>query len=257
MTYTQEQVAELEHERQVVLGDLEDLWLTLATEFAPSLTVARAQEYVCHGVCRRLKIIRRCIDNIFAIFPVERKEILSAEEHDDLEINLHAFIVNMYGLQDNLAWVYVIEKSLENVVEGGRFGVGLFNKNTQPHLPTEVREYLNSENIKSWHKDYAKNYRDALAHRIPLYVPPYSVTPTDQQRYQELERQISEQRKNHDFERMQALIEEQEAIGSICPAFLHSSSDSDASSPINFHPQIIVDAKTVMEIVSVVRRHLP
>src|SRR5437879_2425964 len=245
MSYTPAQVAELERAGQVVLEELEDLWLSLARDFAPSLTVERAQEYVGHGVCRRLKTIRRCIENIFEIFPVARKELLSEEERSDLVINLQAFVINIYGLQDNLAWVYVIEKSLENVIEGGRFGVGLFHKNTQAHLPAEVREYLNSENIKSWHKDYAKNYRDALAHRIPLYVPPYSVTPTDQQRYQELERQISEQRKNHDFERMQALIEEQEAIGSICPAFLHSSSDSDASSPINFHPQIIVDAKTV------------
>src|SRR5206468_12941699 len=140
-----------------------------------------------------------------AIFPVERKEFLSEEERSDLEINLHAFIINIYGLQDNIAWVYVIEKSLEKVIERRR--VGLFDLNTQKYLPAEVREYLNAENIKSWHKDYAKNYRDALAHQIPLYVPPSVGTPTDQQRYRELDRQISEQSKNHDFERMQALIE--------------------------------------------------
>lgn len=178
--YTPEQVAEIEREREVVSGELENLCYTLAVDFAPSLTVVRAQEYMRHGVCRRLKIIRRCIDNIFTIFPVERKELLSEEERSDLEINLHSFIINIYGLQDNIAWVYLIEKSLENVVEGGRSGVGLFNKKTQPHLPEKVREYLNSENIKSWHRDYAKNYRDALAHRIPLYVPPSTGTPTEQ-----------------------------------------------------------------------------
>jgi hypothetical protein len=56
---------------------------------------------------------------------------------------------------------------------------------------------------------------------------------------------------------MQVLIEEQEAIGSICAAFLHSFSDLDAPSAVAFHPQVIVDAKTVMKIIGVVRRHLP
>jgi hypothetical protein len=255
MTYTPEQVEEIERERKVVLGELQDLCFNLVSEFAPSLTVVRAQEYVRHGVCRRLKIIRRCIDNIFAIFPVERKKPLREEERSDLEINLHAFIINVYGLQDNIAWVYVIEKSLEDVIKGGRVGVGLFIENTQCHMPSELREYLSK--FKSWHDRYAKNFRDALAHRIPFYVPPSTMTPTDAQKYQELENQISEQLKNHDFDRAEMLMEEQEAIGSICVAFLHSYSDPDASSPVYFHPQIIVDAKTVMEIISVVRRHLP
>ena len=257
MSYTREQVAQLEREREVVSGELEDLCSALIMEFAPSLTVGRAREYVLHGICRRLRIIRRCIDNTFAIFPVDRKEFLRGEERSDLEINLHAFIINIYGLQDNIAWVYVIEKHLEDVVEGGRLGVGLFNKNTQCHLPKEVCEYLDSGIIKSWHQWYAKNYRDALAHRIPLYVPPSTMTPTDAQKYRELENQISEQMKKGDFERTEALMEEQEAIGSICAAFLHSSSDSDSSSPILFHPQVIVDGKTVMEIIGVVRRHMP
>jgi hypothetical protein len=85
------------------LEELEDLWLSLARDFAPSLTVERAQEYVGHGVCRRLKTIRRCIENIFEIFPIARKELLSEEERSDLVINLQAFIINIYGLQDNLA----------------------------------------------------------------------------------------------------------------------------------------------------------
>jgi hypothetical protein len=255
MIYTQKQVAQIEREREVVSRELEDLYFTLVTAFAPLLTVGRAQEYVLHGICRRLKIIRRCIDNIFAIIPIERKHFLREEERSDLEINLHAFIINVYGLQDNIAWVYVIEKSLENVVKGGPLGVGLFKETTQCHMPTELREYLNTDPIKSWHERYAKNFRDALAHRIPLYVPPSTMTPKDVQRYQELEIQISEQMKDHDFERTATLMEEQKAIGRICVAFLHSYSDP-TSGPIYFHPQIIADANTVMQIVSMVRQHL-
>lgn len=225
-------------------------------ELVPSLTVGRAQEYVLHGICRRLKIIRRCIDNIFSIFPVERKEFLREEERSDLEINLHAFIINIDGLQDNIAWVYVMEKSLEKVVKRGRLGVGLFNKNTQDHLPAELRAYLESDRMVSWHKRYAQNYRDALAHRIPLYVPPSIMTPADVQKYQALDTQILDAMNTPDFERTETLMEEQKTVGSICAAFLHSYSDMDASPPVYFHPQVIIDAKTAMEIVSVVRRNM-
>lgn len=257
MSYTPEQVAQIEREREIVSRDLDNLWANLASDFATSLTVERAREYVYHGVCRRLKIIRRCIDNIFSIFPVERKKFLGEEERSDLEINLHAFIININGLQDNIAWVYVMEKSLEKLVKRGRLGVGLFNKNTQDHLPTELRAYLGSDKMASWHKRYAKNYRDALAHRIPLYVPPSTMTPTDVQRCRELDTQIREAMKTRDFERMETLMEEQNTVGSICAAFLHSYSDSDASPPIYLHTQVIIDAMTVMEIVSMVRRHVP
>jgi hypothetical protein len=257
MTYRPEQVEELERERQLVLGELEDLWLALAHEFAPKLMVERAQEYVGHGVCRRLKTIHRCIDNIFTIFPPERTKLLSEEERYDLQINLHAFTINISGLPDSLAWVYVIEKSLEKVVEGGRSGVGLFNENTKKYLPPEVRAYLDSEGIKNWHKDYAKNYRDALAHRIPLYVPPSIWKPGHEQRYRELEEEIRVELKKPNSDRAQTLRVEQDTLGSICPYFLHSFSDINAPSPVIIHPQVIVDAKTVMEIVRVFRRNVP
>jgi hypothetical protein len=257
MSYTPEQVAQIEREREAVSRELDNLCVNLASEFAKSLTVERAQEYVYHGVCRRLTIIRRCIDNIFSIFPIARTKFLGEEERSDLEINLHAFIINIDGLQDNIAWVYVMEKSLEKVIKRGRLGVGLFNKNTQDHLPAELRAYLGLDKMTSWHKQYAQNYRDALAHRIPLYVPPSTMTPTDVQRYRELDTQIREAMKNRDFERMETLMEEQKTVGSICAAFLHSYSDSDASLPIYFHPQTIIDAMTVAEIVTMVRRHLP
>jgi len=253
MIYTREQVAELERGCQEVLGEVEELWLTLARDFAPSLTVERAREYVGHGICRRLKTIRRCIDNIFTIFPVERTKLLSEEERRDLQINLHAFTINISGLPDNLAWVYVLEKGLTMKPSH----VGLFKENMQKCLPVEVRAYLESGDIKKWYKDYAKNYRDALAHRIPLYVPPSIHTPIHEQRYRELDEKIKGEVKNRNFDRAQTLSEEQEALGSICPAFLHSFSDIDACAPVNFHPQVIADARTVMEIISMVRPHLP
>ena len=183
------------------------------------------------------------------------RKLLSEEERSNVQINLHAFFINIHGVPDNLAWAYVIEKSLEMKIEGGRNGIGLFHKNTKPHLPDQVCDYLYSEPIKSWQKDYAKNYRDALAHRIPPYIPPSIQGPTQQERYKELDHQITEAVKHGNFDHAQTLTEEQDTIGAICPAFLHSFLDTTACSPVLMHPQIIVDAKTVMEIISKVRPH--
>ena len=255
MTYTSEQVEELNRGCEDALRALEELWLTLAHDFAPTLTVERAREYVGHGIFRRLKTIRSCIENIFTIFPAGRTELLSEEERSNVQINLHAFFINIHGVPDNLAWAYVIEKSLEMKIEGGRNGIGLFHKNTKLHLPDQVCDYLYSEPIKSWQKDYAKNYRDALAHRIPPYIPPSIQGPTQQERYKELDHQITEAVKHGNFDHAQTLTEEQDTIGAICPAFLHSFLDTTACSPVLMHPQIIVDAKTVMEIISKIRPH--
>ncbi len=40
-------------------------------------------------------------------------------------------------------------------------------------MSTEFVAYLESSRIKSWHDDHLREFRDALAHRIPLYIPPY------------------------------------------------------------------------------------
>ena len=123
MTYTSEQVEELNRGCEDVLRALEELWLTLAHDFAPTLTVERAREYVGHGIFRRLKTIRSCIENIFTIFPAGRTELLSEKERSNVQINLHAFFINIHGVPDNIAWAYVIEKSLEMKIKGGRNGV--------------------------------------------------------------------------------------------------------------------------------------
>jgi len=108
--------------------------------------------------------------------------------------------------------------------------------------------------MTSWHERYSQNFRDALAHRIPLYVPPFGLTPSAAQRYQELEKEIIEQMRNRDRERLKALITEQEGLGTVVPSFGHSFSDFDSPGIFYIHPQIIADAMTVIELTSTVRR---
>lgn len=257
MIYPPDLIARINRELKTVLRELQNLSLTIVCEFAPSLKVERAREYALHGVGRRVRTIRRCLENIFFIFPVERTALLSNDERCDVEINLHAFVINVYGLQDNLAWVYVMEKNMISKIKNGRIGVSLFKKSTQEYLPTSLCEYLRSETMTNWHKDYSQDYRDALAHRIPLYIPPFTVTAEEQARWQDLDSQVVEAMKERDPDRMEALSAEKNAIGTISAMYLHAISDSEHSRPVFLHPQVVCDALTAIELIKQVRQHLP
>jgi len=252
MKYSPEQVVEIQQGYKEVLQELETLTKSLVRDSPPSLSIKRAQEYLDHGVCRRFGTIQRCIQNIFSVFPPDRIELLNEQERSDVEINLHAFVLNLYGVTDNLAWVYLLEKGI--ALKPSR--VGLFNRETQKYLPQEVRDYLRSKTIKEWHGKYAKDYRDALAHRVPLYVPPWTCTPAQGDRYRELEAMISAEISKHNFAQVEKLTNEQDALRAICLTFLHSFSDDHAFPPVYFHPQLIADARTAMEIVRVFQPHL-
>jgi len=253
MKYSADASAQLEREYGVVQSDLTDSWMTLASVLAPSLTSAKAREYVVHGACRRLMIIQRCIDNIFAIYPLNRDTLLSDEDLRNLDINLHAFLINVHGIPDNLAWAYVLEHDSEINPKLKKGQVGFFKKETKTYLPKEVRDYANSDALSNWHKRYAKEYRDALAHRIPPYIPPSVQTPEHEAKCKELESRMVEAIAEGNIDLAGILLEEQRAIGGVCAYFKHSVEGNTA---MQLHPQVIVDAKTVMEIISVVRPHL-
>jgi hypothetical protein len=219
----------------------------------PKLHETKAKEYLLHGVGRRLGILTRSIQNIFTLFPPERAERLALETLIDVEINLHAFALNISGLFDNLAWTFVIENNLFGNPKDGKLSkinVGLFNAKTQAHFPETLREYLNSEDIMNWHSVYLKNYRDALAHRIPLYIPPFALDDDEQARYLVLQDQMRDLdlRVRENWSVYDQLHEQQSRIGIPSLVFMHSS---DENRPAIIHQQILVDYVTVDELLTV------
>jgi hypothetical protein len=230
--------------------------LMLRLFFAESrLHDGKAKAYLLQGVARRLKSLTRCIENIFTIFPVDRTDRLSPEELTDVDINLHAFFVNIWGLFDNLAWVFVIEKGLFGRPKEGKLSkkdIGLFNRKTQSHLPESIRTYLTSEHIMSWYSEYSKNYRDALAHRIPMYIPPFILVGEEQEKYLALEEQI----RKLDFSLPETpaicdeLREKQEALGQPSLVFTHSFDEK--SGFVFLHNQLIIDYLTVEEVLNTI-----
>lgn len=213
---------------------------------ADVLKNARAKEYLFHGVARRLDVIERCVENIYSIFPLRREKLLCRDELKDVDINLHAFFINIFGLLDNMAWVAVYETN--GLKEINKKGVGLYKAETQECLSDGFKEYLNTDTMKKWHDEYLKNYRDALSHRIPLYVPPKNLKPEQKEQEASFDQKLRQAIKSQNFDEMSILQEEMDKIGGPAPFFMHSLSETD-NKIVMLHAQVITDFGTVEEIV--------
>ena len=245
LPYPAELVATLLQEHTAVQSELQRLFLE-AVQAGQSLTDGRAKEHMLQGAGRRLKVLRRCLANVFRLFPPSKATPLDSEDLDEVQISLHAFVINLYGLFENLAWCFVLRHGLETEV-GDRRRIGMFLKSTQQYLPSPLRSYLTSDTLLIWQNEYLKNYRDSLAHRIPLYIPPATYTPEQEQRYHTLDTSEWESIRLQQWDRLEEIRREKATLGSACPMFLHSYTDDGRARPVYLHPQMLCDAKTVLE----------
>lgn len=208
---------------------------------------ARANEYALHGFTRRLRTLVRCISKIYEILPPRRDDIPTDEEISDVKIYLQAFIINVFGCVDNLAWIWVCEK---NVMQRDGMPipyqqVGLRSQNRLVHnsLSPEYREYVNG--LNDWFANL-ENYRHALAHRIPLYVPPYQVIEENEAAYRELDARKQDALNHGDVDKYDFLSAEQDALCIFQPIMIHSFIEN--SQPVLFHPQLLADFNTIEEL---------
>ena len=206
---------------------------------------AKSREYILHGFLRRLGTLQRCIKNVYSIYSPERSDIASRDECIDLTINLQSFVFNVFGCIDNLAWVWASERKLTTEAGGllGPIDISFQKKRLRNTLPPTFREYLDS--LKEWFK-YLEGFRHALAHRIPLYIPPYTVTSADSVSHNELERQKGAAIQRREFSEYERLDAEQTKLGRFTPAMAHSQ--TEGSGFVYFHFQILADWNTVAEI---------
>lgn len=246
MYYTPEQAEQIKEQSASVLRDLHDLQLKIVAEGQPLEPTSRLREHLLHGAARRVSVIRRSVENVFAIFPPTTARPISQDALADVQINLHAFLINLYGIYDNWAWAYVLRHNLETKI-GDRRRIGLFLDATRRHLPAPLREYLSSPTTTEWHEQYAKSFRDALAHRIPPYIPPAQFTPDEGKRYNELESEKVQCILGRQWERLDQVYAEQAALGIPCFTYLHAFTEDTPPRPILIHPQILSDAMAVVE----------
>lgn len=244
MQYAAEQIEELENQCDQVISDLQSLVFEGHRQ-SQRVEAEDARLHLQQGVGRRLGVLKQSVETIFELFPPAQERPLRREVLNDVQIYLHAFVINLSGVFDNWAWAFILRHGLHQQID--QRGVGLFKRDTLRVLPEELRDYLTSDVMVRWHGTYVKAYRDALAHRIPLYIPPAALTDEDQERYQLLEVQKTDCIRQEEWQRLDEVWAEQDSIGHACPVFLHEFGEGDERRPVVLHPQVLCDAATVVD----------
>lgn len=249
MHYTPTALGKIERQISNIRFKYYDLVMHLGA-FSRNMKHPRAIEYMTNGVTRRLFIINRCVENIFRLFPPSRAERLPEEDRLDLEISLHAFLINAYGIIENLALALAFENGLISNAKSERqstYSVGLFKDDFKKQLSPRLRIYLSTSKIRTWYCEYAKNFRDALAHRIPPYVPPSGLNKRDQKRFKKLSESLGALSKQGYSERYSVIMDELVSLGKASPFYVHSFSEK--ARLVYLHPQVIADFMTLEELI--------
>ena len=227
------------------IDEIANKWIEL-DERVPALTsdyityeynTDKGLEYGRHGFARRLQTVARCIDKAFSAIPADIDHFPTKTQRADVTIYVQAFVVNIVGCLDNLAWVWNYEKHLQL----GRHKVVL--NGAYMNLPKNMAELIAS--YKDWFA-YIKDYRDALSHRIPIYIPPFVFVESHSDEY----RRIQDERKaailKRDLEKLNALDRREEAISMFKPIALHSIVESPGI--LGFHQQMLRDFLTIEQL---------
>lgn len=242
MPFTPEQIEQVAQAMEEWLDREDQLFLDLMAFGYRNTT---AEEFMKHGLGRRLRMIRHCVERVFESVPMNEAEPTD-EDRLDATAFLHAFVINVFGAIDNMAHIWCNEAGLRD--ERGRHlprsWVGLTPQNlfVRGSLSEPFRAYLTG--IDEWF-GYLEDYRHALAHRIPLYIPPRFLDPAAQAEHARIQ-ELMNQAFPNDRDLYFALFDEQRRLGTFDPWMMHSFGET--ARPIRFHAQIVCDFATVVEI---------
>ena len=195
-------------------------------------------QYATHGFLRRFNTMHHCIERVFAMLPPEQGERPADPVLLDATVYIQSFVMNVFGALDNLAWIWVSEKPL--TVSKKQTGLDPKCKTVRGSFSQEMRDYLAS--LDAWFA-HIIDFRDALAHRIPLYIPPYIVSEKDDAAYEALEARKRATKDNDEYDRLCA---EQRRLEEFHPVMKHALDDKKP--PVVFHFQLVQDFLTIEEI---------
>lgn len=197
-----------------------------------------------HGFLRRLSFIEHCAEKVFELVPPDCVDP-TQDALRDTSAFLHSFIINTFGAIDNLAWLWVREAQ---IVDGrgrdlnrSRVGLTPGHEYLRGTLSDVTRDYLATTD--GWFA-YLEEYRHALAHRIPLYIPPKQLTELETQEFRRLDSEVGGP--GWDWARWPEILAAQRRLGVFQPLMMHSF--GEGAQPIRFHAQIGCDFATVIEI---------
>lgn len=206
---------------------------------------ARGRELAENGLARRLKVMVRCVENVFRLLPLDQTEVPIANQLADATINVHAFILNVFGAVDNLAGILAKEKGFTDhkgkPLSAGQIGFTKKHERLRSCCSPEFQRYLSG--LDAWF-EYLEGFRHALAHRVPPYFPPYQVPKQRLAEYQAIE---AEQAKSPiDSVEHEKLETEKLKLAQFRPEILHSFSEK--SPIVVIHAQMLADFNTIEEL---------
>ena len=216
-------------------GDLYSAWFSIKLQ-------SEAQDYAYNGFLGRMKALSHCIERIFHHCPPEI-ETIKSDELDDTTIFMQSFIFNVFGAIDNLAHVINFEKNLNLK----KYDIGLTKKfkKFRGNVSQDFQDKLHELDKSGWF-DYCENFRHALAHRIPLYIPPYIVTPDKVASHQEAEQKWHTALSNCEPVKAELFEKEMQKLGVFQPFITHGFNEEHKK--MCFHSQVIADWRTLLEL---------
>jgi hypothetical protein len=242
MYFTRQQLAELADGYAAVDGKCRNLY---ERYLARTYATDRGKEFGQQGFVRRIQALQRCITNVFNLLPPEVDAAPDDNTRHDAELQIQAFVLHVFGAADNLAWIWVSEKGIakEDGAPLADGSIGIRKRQVLNSFTKEFRDHLKT--LDAWF-GCLEDFRHALAHRIPLYIPPYVVTRANEAAYRELEAKIAEAGRRMDFERRARHMTEQRLLTAFQPLMQHSYIEE--ARPLVFHPQMLADFNTIDEL---------
>ena len=170
----------------------------------------------------------------------------------DATMFLQAFVINVYGAIDNLAWIWTYEKPVLNTQGNALPNAWVGFKRKHTHLRQSVSDETRAvlEGADAWF-DFLEVFRDALAHRIPLYIPPFTMTEEAIRECNAFHAEVMAE--GWSLENHNRVMARTREMGRFEPLMAHSVLARDR---VLFHPQMINDLSTVITLAELVLSEL-
>lgn len=248
MTYSNDQLEKIQTEYNRLSAKCDRL-IRDYSRAGNGFAIERAREYTHHGFCRRLMTLEHCIVRVFETIPPDSTRQPNEHQIHDVTAFLQAFIFNVFGCIDNLAHIWVQERNVKKPdgteLPDSAVGFGRKNREVLNSLPARFESYITSPEYLQWCR-IVGGFRNALAHRIPPYIPPFVVQKKDLSRFNEMGHLVEKAIDRGEFSDAYYLRKQQNEIGVFVPGLTHSFSEKSPS--IWIHPQLLADFNTVEEV---------
>jgi len=189
----------------------------------------------------------RAVENIFAILPVDRESLPDRDELSDASINAQSSWLNVCGSLDNLAWLWVYEKGILTAdgkpLPRTQVGLGPKCKVVRQSFSNEFQTHL--AKISTWFAGI-EGFRHALAHRIPFYIPPFTIDPDKSEEFQKLEVLKESAIQALNLDEHNRLNAEQQKLAKFSPIISHSFQEHSPN--IFLHAQLLANFNTVHDL---------